>query len=154
MNLCLDSSVVIDVLRGRTPIYRERLEEAEERGDSLTISSIVLHELVYGAMISADPAKQMARVEALTSRVHVEPWNVDDAMAAARLRAELKRNGNSIGSFDALIAGQALARGWIVVTGNLREFARVHGLSLIDWSISDRPVSAEVKIASLRSPRK
>ena len=37
---------------------------------------------------------------------------------------------------DTLIAGQALARGWTVVTRNVRHFGRVEGLPLIDWGVS------------------
>ena len=38
-----------------------------------------------------------------------------------------------------LIAGQALARGWTVVTHDIAHFGRVQGLPLIDWRVSDRP---------------
>jgi tRNA(fMet)-specific endonuclease VapC len=39
-----------------------------------------------------------------------------------------------IGPFDTLIAGQALARGMTLVTANMREFSRVEGLRLEDWT--------------------
>ena len=42
--------------------------------------------------------------------------------------------GLPIGGYDLLIAGQARARGLIVVTANTREFERVAGLSVEDWA--------------------
>jgi tRNA(fMet)-specific endonuclease VapC len=57
-----------------------------------------------------------------------------DAEAAGRLRADLSLRGQTIGAYDLLIAGQGLARGWMVVTANTREFARAIGLTLEDWT--------------------
>jgi tRNA(fMet)-specific endonuclease VapC len=38
-----------------------------------------------------------------------------------------------IGTFDAMIAGHARARGLVLVTHNTREFSRVPQLRLQDW---------------------
>jgi tRNA(fMet)-specific endonuclease VapC len=40
----------------------------------------------------------------------------------------------SIGPFDTLIAGQALRRNLIMVTGNVKEFSRVKHLVVVNWS--------------------
>ena len=60
--------------------------------------------------------------------------DLDDAREAGRLRAELAAVGLPIGGYDLLIAGQACARGLIVVTANTREFERVAGLRVEDWA--------------------
>ena len=62
-------------------------------------------------------------------------FQVDDAEAAGRIRAALDSRKQSIGPYDTLIAGQALARGFTLVTTNTQEFARVDGLKLEDWSV-------------------
>jgi tRNA(fMet)-specific endonuclease VapC len=46
----------------------------------------------------------------------------------------LRRRGQAIGPLDGLIAGQALARSWTLVTANRREFDRIEGLNVIDWT--------------------
>ena len=61
-------------------------------------------------------------------------FDPEDARAAAEIRADLKRKGTPIGPYDVLIAGQSLARGLTVVTANLREFERVEGLKVEDWT--------------------
>src|SRR5665648_1134047 len=58
----------------------------------------------------------------------------EDAREAGRIRAHLAAAGRPIGPFDVLIAGQAVARGLTLVTGNIGEFARVDGLAIQDWS--------------------
>jgi tRNA(fMet)-specific endonuclease VapC len=49
------------------------------------------------------------------------------------LRAHLEQGGKPIGANDLLIAAQALSLGHVLVTDNVREFARVDGLSCENW---------------------
>lgn len=133
MKLSLDSDVAIELVRGARPHYRQRLQEAQEAGASLHLSSIVLHELMYGAMASARPEHHMQLVARLAAEMEVHPWGPDDAIEAARLRTDLRNAGAAIGGFDALVAGQALNAGWTLVTGNLREFMRIRNLPLLFW---------------------
>jgi tRNA(fMet)-specific endonuclease VapC len=72
-------------------------------------------------------------VKYLLDTCTVSDFDVPDALAAAGLRAALKRRGRPIGAYDVLIAGTALARGLIVVTSNAREFQRIGGLLVEDW---------------------
>lgn len=64
------------------------------------------------------------------------PFDRADAEYAGRIRADLMRKGTPIGPYDTLIAGQALARSLIVVTGNVREFARIDGLRIGNWIVT------------------
>ena len=61
-----------------------------------------------------------------------------DAFAAGEIRAALAAKGTSIGPYDVLIAGQAKARGLMLVTNNAGEFNRVDGLRVDDWSADRR----------------
>jgi tRNA(fMet)-specific endonuclease VapC len=51
------------------------------------------------------------------------------AVHAGRIRAYLEPRGIGIGPMDTLLAAHALSIGASVVTGNMREFARVPGIS-------------------------
>ncbi len=134
MTLLLDTCTVIDVIREGRPHFRKRLREAVEAGTRVVISSPVLHELMYGAMISVKPDVELALIDGFVERTHVEPWLAEDAAVAARVRADLTKAGAPIGAMDVLIGGQALNRGWKVVTANVRDFLRVGQLTVIDWS--------------------
>jgi tRNA(fMet)-specific endonuclease VapC len=48
----------------------------------------------------------------------------------------LEKRGTPIGSLDTLIAGHALSLAAVLVTHNTREFRRVNGLKLEDWTIA------------------
>ena len=50
------------------------------------------------------------------------------------IRADLERKGTPIGVNDLHIAGHARSRGLMVVTNNTKEFTRVEGLRITDWT--------------------
>ncbi|MGR4913980.1 VapC toxin family PIN domain ribonuclease, partial [Klebsiella pneumoniae] len=55
--------------------------------------------------------------------------------ATTDIRVALHLAGTPIGPNDTAIAGHAIAAGAVLVTNNVREFARVPGLTLEDWVI-------------------
>lgn len=124
----LDTNVVIEALRGNaTVLARIRVHEPRD----VAISSIVAHELYYGAFRGRRVEENLARVDALQfARLD---FDGDDARCAGEIRAALANVGVTIGPYDVLIAGQALSRGLILVTRNTREFSRVKDLRLEDW---------------------
>lgn len=130
----LDSNFCIRVLRDRPQGLRERFNA---EASSLSISSIVLYELLYGAAKSARPLENSQAVEGFAARVQVLDFDSDAAAHAGEIRAELERKGSPIGGYDVLIAGHARSRGLVVVTGNLAEFRRVDGLRCEDWEAGE-----------------
>ena len=141
MTLSLDSTAVVDVLRGYGDV-RARFTAALEQDEDLVVSALVLHELSYGAWRSGRPEAKLKELEVFLRRVRIEPFQAEDALEAGRLRAYLAENGGPAGAYDELIAGQALARGWTVVTSNLRHFLRMRHLSVTDWRRSGVAFSA------------
>ncbi len=95
-----------------------------------------MFELIQGAARSGRAASEVAKerrfVEAGSTAVD---FTSDDGGSAGRLRADLSSRGLMTGAYDLLIAGQALARGWMAVTADTPEFARATGLGLEDWTI-------------------
>lgn len=134
VTLCLDTSTIINALRDGSTATRAHFRAARASGDPLVLSSLVVYELDYGAAISGRPALHRQRYEALVGDLPVEPFDVGDALAASRVRRVLRAAGGLIGAIDTLIAGQALARGWSVVTADVKDFGRIEGLTVIDWS--------------------
>jgi tRNA(fMet)-specific endonuclease VapC len=132
--LSLDASILIHLANGRKPEVRARFESAHASGDRLFTCSLAAHEILYGAWISGRPQAELLNVRDILGQIAVAEFDHADAEAAARLRAHLRSVGQSMGSFDSLIAGQGLNRGWTVVTAKLREFERVPGLAVIDWT--------------------
>lgn len=128
MRFSLDTNAVIALMEGQHDV----LGRLQQHGvDAIILSSIVVHELHFGACRSDRVGANVARLDALPFKVM--DFNRDDACAGAEIRAQLLRLGTPIGHFDLLIAGQALARDLTLVTHNTREFQRIQGLRVVDW---------------------
>lgn len=67
-------------------------------------------------------------------RDRVLPFDEAAADRYADIRARLEIEGRMIGDRDCMIAGIALSKGLAVVTRNTREFRRVPGLRVVDWT--------------------
>jgi tRNA(fMet)-specific endonuclease VapC len=65
--------------------------------------------------------------------VPVLPFDVPADSAYGGIRAELEAAGRPMGSMDLPIAGHARALAATVVTANVGEFGRVHGLNVENW---------------------
>jgi tRNA(fMet)-specific endonuclease VapC len=126
----LDSNVLIMILRGRSTPLAAKV--AGMPLNDVAVSSLVAHELYYGAYRSYHPGS-VEGIDALT--FPVLPFERQDARESGRVRVDLEAAGKTIGLIDILIAGQALARGLVLVTHNVGEFARVPGLKVEDWQV-------------------
>jgi len=129
MKYLLDANSVIALLNDAKSKTARRTRR-QKPGD-IGVSSIVLHELYYGAHKSQRVASNVAAVDSL--RFSVVEFDEEDARHAGELRALLRLRGTPIGPYDVLIAGQAKARKLTLITRNTAEFARVPDLRLEDW---------------------
>ena len=129
----LDTNAIIAMMTRRSAAMLRRVE-AKEPG-SLAIPSIVAHELYFGAYRSRKVDFNLETLRLLFSDLVLLDFDREDARAAGEIRADLARRGTPIGSYDVLIAGQAIARGLPLVTNNIAEFERIAGLRLEDWTM-------------------
>lgn len=132
MRYLLDTNIVIYTMKRRPPQVAARF--AERSADELCLSSISLAELLFGAAKSQQPEKALAAIYELGQALDIAPFDDAAAQAYGPLRAELERTGQPIGALDTLIAAHALSLNATLVSHNLREFSRVPGLRVEDWS--------------------
>ncbi|MET0273043.1 MAG: PIN domain-containing protein [Phenylobacterium sp.] len=154
MILSLDTNVLVDVMRGQKRHVRDRMDEALASGANLVVSTIVAQELAMGAHLSARPEAQLETLARALVELQLEPWTWEDAVVTGRLRANREKLGRRPSTYDTLIGGQALARGWTLVTADVSDFSDIEGLSIIDWSDPSGPIDATDAVARLRRPSK
>lgn len=133
MTYLLDTNTCIKYLNGKSENIRQRLEGSQPQ--DIVLCSVVKAELFYGAMKSANPQKNLAKLQPFVSRF--VSFSFDDVAADVygRIRADLEKLGTPIGPNDLLIAAIGVANDVTLVTHNTREFSRVTGLKLEDWEI-------------------
>lgn len=128
----LDTNICIFTIKNKPQIVREAFRQHYDR---MCISSVTLMELIYGAEKSLIPEKNLRVIEGFVARLEVLNYGVDAAIHTGQIRAELAKLGTSIGPYDNMIAAHARSLGLILVTNNTREFERVAGLRLTDWTV-------------------
>lgn len=130
----LDTNAVIALLGRRSMPLVERVLASQE--GTIAVSSIVLHELYFGAYKSAKVSFNLETLRLLFADFTILHFDAEDARLSGEIRAGLAAKGTPIGPSDVLIAGQAKARGLTLVTNNVAEFERVEGLRIEDWTVA------------------
>ncbi len=125
----LDTNTLIGYLRGTQAIVARVL--ATPRME-MAIPAVVAYELEYGTFSSS--AGRREKVEMLFRHIPSIPFDLNAARASAEIRSKLEQRGLIIGPIDLLIAGTALSRKATLATANTKEFSRVKGLALEDWT--------------------
>jgi len=130
MRYLLDTNIVSDLVRnpqGKVAQHIRRVGEAQ-----VCTSIVVSAELRYGATKKGSP-KLSSQLDAVLGALEIVPFETPADATYGALRTRLEHAGTPIGGNDLLIAAQALALGYTIVTDNDREFARVENLRLENW---------------------
>jgi tRNA(fMet)-specific endonuclease VapC len=127
----LDTNICIYIIKNRPPAMREKFASLQ-LGD-VAISSITLFELKYGAYKKPNSKKYLQVIDDFIAPLDIINFGVKSSDICAKIRAELERKGQVISLPDMQIASIALARDYVLVTNNLREFERVTSLKLENW---------------------
>ena len=128
----LDTNICIFMMRQSSPSVLARIDRMDP--DSLFLSSVTVYELQYGAEKGNWGEKHRQNLKLFLSPFTILPFDSEDAVAAAKIRAFLAKRGTPIGPYDIQIAAQGMTRDLIVVTHNFGEFSRIPGLAVEDWA--------------------
>jgi len=130
MRYLLDTNILSDLVRnpqGRVAQHIREIGEAQ-----VCTSIIVAAELRYGAA-KKQSTRLTAQLESVLGALEVLPLEAPVDTTYGALRARLEKEGRPIGANDLLIAAQALALGYTLVTDNEKEFAQVKDLPRENW---------------------
>lgn len=126
----LDTNACIRYLKNNSGVV-ERVRQAGVT--ELSICAPVRAELWYGACKSENAERNRERVARFCADLPCLPFDAVAADRCGEIRAEQARQGIAIGPYDLQIAAIALVHGLTLVSNNLDEFHRVHGLVVEDW---------------------
>jgi tRNA(fMet)-specific endonuclease VapC len=127
----LDTEAASRLMRAeRSAIAKMRQSGAK----AISISSITMAELLYGARLREDNPSVMSAVRVFLARTLIRPWDEAAAEAHARIRILAKRRGQSAGAFDIMIAAHADALGVTLVSNDaaIKNLA-IDGLKIVSW---------------------
>ena len=107
MKYLLDTNICIGLIRQKPAVLIQRLTSLQP-GDA-GISSITLAELFHGVEKSARPEQNMSTLEQFLLPLDLVDFDLDAALAYGKIRMDLERTGQLIGSMDMLIAAHAVS---------------------------------------------
>ncbi len=121
--IILDTDVLIEIMDKKSKKGEELLKTIIESGEDICITSINLHEILYGLYKYAKPVEEVLRLPVVS-------YTKDDAVLAAKLEIEMERKGKAIRRTDAMIAAIAINNGAKLYTLNLKHFKPLTSLGL------------------------
>ncbi|MBQ7221773.1 MAG: type II toxin-antitoxin system VapC family toxin [Synergistaceae bacterium] len=131
----LDTNVCIDYMRKGRKAGLIDAKFLQYGVRNIKLPAVVVAELLYGAYHSKSIEKNLKETISLIANFEVFSFGAAEADAYGRIRASLERKGKVISDNDMFIAATALVRNAVLVTNNTREFSRIDGLRLDDWTI-------------------
>jgi predicted nucleic acid-binding protein len=128
---CLDTDLLIAILRGKEEAYNKvtKIDE-ESRGATTAINAF---EIFFGAYKSAMKSENVKEAVKLLERLELIPFDLASSRKAGELTAELREKGQPIDYRDAMIAGIAIENNLTLVTRNKSHFSRIKNLKLETW---------------------
>jgi predicted nucleic acid-binding protein len=125
-----DTDAISEVLRKRPAEVYVRWLGTVPREDQFT-SAVVVAELYKGAFASEHATVHVSNIETrVLPSLTILPFDVAVARVYGQIEAMLRKGGRPLADADLQIAATALHHGLELVTGNVRHFERVPGLSL------------------------
>lgn len=127
----LDTDICVWTMRGREPVA-SRVRACSP--DEIAISSMTEAELRYGVLKGNFLANSTLTEVFLAEIGPSLPF--DSACASMHPHLRYATRAQRIGDHDLIIASVAIAHGLTLVSGNVREFSRVPGLTLENWTVA------------------
>ena len=133
MKYMLDTNICIYAIKHKPETVIKRF--LAHNPDEMCISAITYGELMHGVEKSQSTEKNRIALALFLSPITILEFGAEAAEEYGRIGADLEKKGTPIGSMDLLIAAHAKAEQLIIVTNNTREFKRVEGLPVEDWTL-------------------
>lgn len=99
----------------------------------VNISVITYYEVLNGLYFK-DAKKQIARFEDFVAANEVLSLTDEIAKKAAKIYADLRASGKTVGHNDILIASTAIVKGMTLVSNNTKHFKHIEELDLDNWT--------------------
>lgn len=121
--ILLDTDVLIEVFDRMSQKGDEVLRRIAECGEDVAITSINLHEILYGLVKYAKPVREVMLLPVLD-------YTKRDAGLSAEIELKAESSGAAIRRTDTMIAAIAMNRGATLYTFDLRHFQPLRAVGL------------------------
>ena len=129
----LDTNICIYIINKKPDAVYQKFKKVNL--DNIFISTISEYEIKYGVEKSQKSDHNKKIVTEFLEFLNILPFDSESASIAGTIRNALEKKGQIIGPYDLIIASQALAKDFVLVTNNEKEFKRIKNLKVENWII-------------------
>ena len=119
--IIIDTDVLIEIFDKKSVKGDLALEKIENAGEDVAITSLTLHEILYGLYKYGKGLEQLETLD----------FNCDDAQLSAKLELDCERKGKKVARIDTMIAATSINRKASLFTFNKKHFEVFSELSLL-----------------------
>jgi tRNA(fMet)-specific endonuclease VapC len=131
MKYLLDTDICSYIIRKRPETLIKKFKSIPL--GEIGISVITICEFESGIPGSAHSEKLRSAIDTFLSPFSIIDFQQTDAISFGIIDSYLQSKGIPIGDMDAMIASQAISRGLILVTNNVKHYSRVRNLTYESW---------------------
>jgi len=133
----IDTDLAINVLSGQKTEKNTKAKKIMkilfEKYDNIYLTIFNKAELIRGAYISSNVAKNLRIIDEFVQRFELVIFDENSLQEYSRIYADLKKKGENIGDFDELIASIVYSHDGILYTHNVDHFQRISLMKIMDW---------------------
>jgi len=128
--ICLDSTFIIDFLRGK----EEAVKKMEElRNKKVFTTSITEYEIMLWEYLHNLSNDKIEKAVSLLNSIPIYNFDTNAALSASLTSAELIKKGKEIEESDCMILGIILSNGCNEIISNDNHFKRINELKVINY---------------------
>lgn len=127
--VCLDSTFVIDLLRGKKDVQAIK-ENLDKTNEPIMITTPTVIEITRCLYLSNVHLNERQKVEGLFSSLVILDLDSKSAMLAGKIEAELIRSDKQIDLEDIMISSIAITNNQKLITRDVKHFKRIKGLEI------------------------
>jgi tRNA(fMet)-specific endonuclease VapC len=130
MKYIIDTDILIYFLKHDKKIVK-RLSRISH--DDICTTIVNYTELLFGAYNSVKVEQNLKKFKSFLKTINIVNFDKTAAEHFARLKANLKKEGNLIADMDLMIASICMANNLVLVTNNTKHFSRIENLATENW---------------------
>ena len=131
--VCLDSSFVIDIIKGVNEAVSRR-QEIDSSNEEISIATPAIKEVMLGLYLNRtqkySSKEERGNVEELINSLIALDFDKESAILAAKIQAELENRGEIIDIEDIMIGAIARHNNETLITRNKKHFEKIPGLKI------------------------
>jgi tRNA(fMet)-specific endonuclease VapC len=123
--IIVDTDILIEIFDKNSEKGNLALKKLESSGEDIAITSITLHEILFGHYKYNKKVKDILQINTIE-------FNKNDSELSAKIEYDLEKKGELITRTDTMIAAIALNRKAKIYTFNKKHFQKIKQLTLFD----------------------